>query len=208
MKCSLVVMTPGKSQGKVIPLKLSEFLIGRDPECHLRPATAIVSKRHCALQVRGGALFIRDLNSTNGTTVNGAAITGEKELHNGDRFQVGPLVFAVQIEAPASVNQPTPLPPTRGTGRTSDEEEAAALLLSLQGDGPAPASGASPEAGPVPEGSTVFDVPAAMAGDTAIEGVNAESKKASDARKASQMAADTSTAAKAILEKYLRRPRT
>jgi hypothetical protein len=49
MKLSLVVLTPGKMEGKSIPITLSQFLIGRDPQCHLRPASALVSKRHCAL---------------------------------------------------------------------------------------------------------------------------------------------------------------
>src|SRR4051794_14148341 len=35
MKLSLEVLTPGKGEGKIIPITLSQFLIGRDPQCHL-----------------------------------------------------------------------------------------------------------------------------------------------------------------------------
>jgi hypothetical protein len=37
MKLSLVVLTPGKGEGRM-NLYLPQFLIGRDPQCHLRPA--------------------------------------------------------------------------------------------------------------------------------------------------------------------------
>ena len=38
MKCTLVVLTPGKSQGQEIPITFSQFTIGRDAKCNLRPA--------------------------------------------------------------------------------------------------------------------------------------------------------------------------
>ena len=37
MKLSLLVMTPGKQEGKTIEIKLPQFLVGRDAQCHLRP---------------------------------------------------------------------------------------------------------------------------------------------------------------------------
>ena len=70
MKLNLVVLTPGKTEGKAIPVTLSQFLIGRDPQCHLRPASAVISKRHCALLTRGEQVFLRDFDSTIGTFVN------------------------------------------------------------------------------------------------------------------------------------------
>src|SRR5713226_1916307 len=113
MKLSLAVMTPGKGEGKVIPITLSQFLIGRDPQCHLRPASAVISKRHCALLMRGDKVFVRDFDSTNGTFVNDQPIKGEVELQNDDRLKIGPLDFAVRIEAGTAVDKPTPVPPTK-----------------------------------------------------------------------------------------------
>src|SRR5262245_30014868 len=112
MKLSLVVLTPGKTEGKVIPIALSQFVIGRDPQCHLRPASAVISKRHCALLVKDGKVFVRDFESTNGTFVNDQPVKGEAELKHDDRLKVGPLVFVVRVEAatPAPVNRPTPPP--------------------------------------------------------------------------------------------------
>jgi pSer/pThr/pTyr-binding forkhead associated (FHA) protein len=98
MKLSLVV-AQGVHTGKVIPITTAEFLIGRDPQCQLRPASPAVSKQHCAIAVRGGKVFIRDCGSTNGTFINGEQVAGDREVVSGDRLRVGPLEFDLKIEA-------------------------------------------------------------------------------------------------------------
>src|SRR5438046_884028 len=102
MKLSLVVLTTGKMEGKSIPISLPQFIVGRDPQCHLRPASALISKRHCALIMRDGKAFVRDFGSTNGTFLNEERLEGEKELHDQDSLKVGPLEFRVHLE-PSSV---------------------------------------------------------------------------------------------------------
>jgi pSer/pThr/pTyr-binding forkhead associated (FHA) protein len=205
MKLSLVVLTPGKTEGKVIPITLSQFVIGRDPQCHLRPASALISKRHCALLVRDGKLFLRDFDSTNGTFINDKPVKGEVEVKNEDRLKVGPLLFGIRAEATASlpVNRPTPPPPakTPAPAESNDDESIAAMLLSLQDD-TSPDSGTSPA--DVPEGSTVMDLKAPDMPADGAEG--AEKDKEKDKKKAVGDG-NTSTAAKAILEKYMKRPR-
>jgi pSer/pThr/pTyr-binding forkhead associated (FHA) protein len=199
MKLSLVVLTPGKTEGKVIPITLSQFVIGRDPQCHLRPASAVISKRHCALLVRDGKIYLRDFDSTNGTFVNDQPVKGEVEVKHDDRLKVGPLLFGLSVEMTATppVNRPTPPPAAKkpGDSEGSDDESIAAMLLSLQDDG-TPGSGSSPE---VPEGSTVMDMKAPPEPEApAAAGKEKEKKKE---------IGNTSSAAKAILEKYMKRPR-
>src|SRR5262249_47848250 len=98
MKLSLVVITPGRMQGKSIPISLPQFLIGRDPECHLRPTSQLISKRHCAILMKGEQILVRDFESTNGTLVNDEPVKGERQLKNQDRVKVGPLEFRVEVE--------------------------------------------------------------------------------------------------------------
>jgi pSer/pThr/pTyr-binding forkhead associated (FHA) protein len=201
MKLSLVVLTPGKTEGKVIPITLSQFVIGRDPQCHLRPASALISKRHCALLVRDDKIFLRDFDSTNGTFLNDGPVKGEVEVKNDDRLKVGPLLFIVRAVASATppVNRPTPPPGAKAPApaEASDDESIAAMLLSLQDDA-SPDAGGSP--GEVPEGSTVMDLQAPqMPGEGAPAAADKDKKKAAEG--------NTSNAAKAILEKYMRRPR-
>jgi predicted component of type VI protein secretion system len=200
MKLSLVVLTPGKTEGKVIPITLSQFVIGRDPQCHLRPASAVISKRHCALLVRDDKAYVRDFESTNGTFVNDQPVKGEVELHHDDRLRVGPLVFGVRVEteAPAPVNRPTPPPATKKPAEATDDESIAAMLLDIQ-DESGTSGGLS---GEVPEGSTVMDIMAPQA-DKPPEGADKDKDKDKKTP-----AVSTSTAAKAILEKYMRRPRS
>jgi predicted component of type VI protein secretion system len=201
MKLALVVMTPGKMEGKAIPITLSQFVIGRDPQCHLRPASPVISKRHCALLIKGEKAFVRDFESTNGTFVNDQPVKGEMELQNADVLKVGPISFAVNLEAtPAPVNKPTPLPATKTPAATEDDE-VAAMLLSLQDDGDAAASGGLTNE--VPEGSTVMDLPSPIA---SMEEAAAAKNKGQT--KPAVPTGDTRSAAKSILEKYMRRPRT
>src|SRR5437899_7714988 len=134
MKLSLVVLTPGKMEGKAIPITLSQFLIGRDPQCHLRPASALISKRHCALLMKGEQVFVRDFDSTNGTSINEEPVKGEKEVKNNDRLRVGPLEFRVAFEAATPVSKLTPVPQSRVAVGAPDDEAAAALLLSALDD--------------------------------------------------------------------------
>src|SRR5260370_34367046 len=113
MKVRLVVVTPGKWEGKEIPITLPQFIIGRDEKCNLRPSSPLISKRHCAILVRGSQAFLRDFGSTNGTFINDKRIDGERELENADRLTIGPLHFEFRLETSTPVDKPTPMPPTK-----------------------------------------------------------------------------------------------
>jgi pSer/pThr/pTyr-binding forkhead associated (FHA) protein len=209
MKLSLIVLTPGKTQGKAIPISLSQFLIGRDPHCQLRPASPMISNRHCALLTRGGKVFVRDFESTNGTFVNQERVRGEKGLKHGDHLRLGPLEFRVELVGPLDVDQPTPLPSGKSEAPVGEDEAAAALLLELQDNAPNPAKSVDSEG--IPTGSTVMEIPAATAqGDTPLN--NEEAKKPEEDEKKKKAAekakvGDTAVVANELLQKYLRRPR-
>jgi pSer/pThr/pTyr-binding forkhead associated (FHA) protein len=204
MKLSLEVVTPGKMQGKAIPITLSQFIIGRDPQCQLRPASALISKRHCALLVRNGKVFVRDFDSTNGTFVNDQPVKGETELRDADQLKVGPLDFRVRIEETVPVNKPTPVPPTRAPEKAQDDDDAAAMLLSVQDDAASPSPDVPVDSEGVPTGSTLME---ALQPPTTEE--TGQDKPAKDKLQAVKQAqANTSVAAKAILDKYMRRPRS
>lgn len=102
MKLSLVV-AQGVHTGKIIPVNTTEFVIGRDPQCQLRPASPAVSKQHCGISIKDDKVFVRDCGSTNGTFLNGEQVAGEIEAKSGDRVRVGPLEFDLRIEAGATV---------------------------------------------------------------------------------------------------------
>jgi len=204
MKLSLVVLAAGKMQGKAIPVTALEFVIGRDPQCHLRPASPLISNRHCAFIQREGKVFARDLSSTNGTLINDRSFTGDIEVHNGDVLKAGPLAFRIVLETAVPVTRSTPLPPSRPQ-TPSEDEAAATLLLSLHEDGD-PVPGGAVDSSGIPMGSTVMDVqsPSDPEGTSSKEPV----QPAGPSRPVPPKRDDTSSAAKNILEKYMRRPRT
>lgn len=199
MKLSLVVLTPGKMKGKPIPVQLSQFLIGRDPQCHLRPASPIVSNRHCALLVRRGKVYVRDFDSTNGTYVNEKVIKKETVLHDQDLLRIGPVAFSVRIETEA----PVPVPAGRRTAVPVDDEAAAALLLSLQEQAETGEPGPIDEGAEVPGGSTVMDIIHGEAAKPPEEDGKPEKKPSQKTARG-----DSSSAADAILRRYLQRPRS
>jgi pSer/pThr/pTyr-binding forkhead associated (FHA) protein len=202
MKVCLVV-TQGPHNGKEVPINLAQFLIGRDPQCHLRPASPMISRRHCAVIVREGKVYLRDFGSTNGTQVNDQRVTGEVELHNEDRLRLDPLVFVVKIEKTVPLDKATPVPPTKGrAGPVDDDEAAADMLLNLpeESGGGLSLPDMNAEASDIPSGTTVFDMPAPK---------NAQDQKQEEnkAKETSKDSGNTSVAAKAILDKYSRRKR-
>src|SRR6516162_4892549 len=123
MQITLIVLSEGKVKGKEIPVRAFPFLIGRDPQCQLRPASALVSKRHCAILVRENKVFVHDFQSTNGTFVNDRQIMGDIEIHNEDQLTVGPLSFTVRVARHPPVNRPTLPRPSKSKPEGSHEDE-------------------------------------------------------------------------------------
>ncbi|HPA17073.1 MAG TPA: FHA domain-containing protein [Verrucomicrobiae bacterium] len=106
-------------RGWIISVPQGTSLIGREPDCQLHLPHYTISRRHCSLQVMPDSIEIRDLNSMNGTAINGSpAIEGT--LQPGDKVRVGEVELSVDIRArvpgqnpptqtgPASLLQPAP----------------------------------------------------------------------------------------------------
>jgi pSer/pThr/pTyr-binding forkhead associated (FHA) protein len=198
MKVSLVV-AQGAHQGKEIPIKQAQFVIGRDPECQLRPASPMISRRHCAVLVREGKVWVRDFGSTNGTQVNGQRVEGEVELHNGDTLKADPLVFTLRVEAAA----PPPATKPKPAADPMEDDSIAALLLEGSDEGASAVSALDTAEGPVPLGTTVLQVPALPEEEPDAQGA----KPAAPKKDEKKPVENTSAAAKLLLDKYTRRKR-
>ena len=113
MKVQLVLFNPGGTT-KTFDLPGKVVSIGRRRECDLCIPLMVVSRRHCQLNCDDSGLKIHDLKSTNGTYVNGNRIdVNEVELIAGDKIEVGPVTFIVQIDgqgvdADSAVSEITP----------------------------------------------------------------------------------------------------
>ncbi|MGE3778432.1 MAG: EAL domain-containing protein [Pirellulaceae bacterium] len=95
---SLVGMCGDGQIVRKIPISNGQLLVGRWEDVDLRLEFRGVSKRHSCLRIAGGHLFVRDLDSTNGTFVNGQRILQEAELKPGDVVQFGNAPFHVACD--------------------------------------------------------------------------------------------------------------
>ena len=84
--------------------------IGRAPDNLIQLDEPSVSSRHAQISVTGETYELRDLNSTNGTRVNGESTTSVT-LQIGDRIKFGKLEACFECEVPAQA-QPLPILPT------------------------------------------------------------------------------------------------
>lgn len=97
----------GKNDSKELPVQVAEFVIGRGEGAHLRPASDLVSRKHCTILSQGGKAVLIDHDSRNGTFLNGEQLKGQVDLKPGDRLRVGRLVFEVLIDiAQPSIKRP------------------------------------------------------------------------------------------------------
>ena len=80
--------------GQRLEIDKRKFVIGRSRDCDIQLEDANVSRRHAELRQEGAAYWIVDLDSTNGTEVNGRRLKRAK-LKQGDQITVGStrLVF-------------------------------------------------------------------------------------------------------------------
>lgn len=76
--------------------------IGRDPAADLRIEDRFASGIHCRVHNRGNVYLLEDMNSTNGTYLNDAQLTGEAPLHDLDEISIGDSSFRFELSVPDS----------------------------------------------------------------------------------------------------------
>lgn len=87
--------------------------IGRNENNDICLPSLRVSKRHASVQVRGGRVFLTDLGSTNGTSVNGTPVEAyrEVELFDGDAVEIAPYLVHCRLpERPRAAPRPAVAP--------------------------------------------------------------------------------------------------
>ncbi len=87
----------GNDTGKTIYLEAPITLIGREEDCHIQLDDARVSNRHAMVYFASGEFRVRDLNSTNGSLVNGSPLS-ECAFADGDDLRVGKTVLRLILD--------------------------------------------------------------------------------------------------------------
>ena len=81
------------------------MLVGRHQDADVVLQAADVSRRHAGLSLKDNALWVQDLNSSNGTFVNDVRIAVETEVKNGDSLSFASVQYTAQV-AVVEVVQP------------------------------------------------------------------------------------------------------
>jgi FHA domain len=71
--------------------------IGRSKEADVRIDDRYASSIHARVFSREARFFVEDMNSTNGTLLNGATLQGEAELIDRDTIQIGDTIFRFEV---------------------------------------------------------------------------------------------------------------
>ena len=82
-----------------------DMLVGRHQDADVVLQAADVSRRHAGLSLKDNALWVQDLNSSNGTFVNDVRIATETEVKNGDSLSFASVQYTAQV-AVVEVVQP------------------------------------------------------------------------------------------------------
>ena len=118
----------GPKAGEEFPLQDGLIVLGKDPSCQIPLPSPGVSKKHAQITVSAGKARIEDLNSSNGTYIDGKQIHS-RELREGDRVSLCDVIFEVRKKqdisqmawnsngiahgapGPMTASDPSPAPP-------------------------------------------------------------------------------------------------
>jgi len=96
----LVLLSEGLT-GRTFELKAEKTTVGRIPDNTFEIPEASVSSHHAEIHLRGNEVFIKDLNSTNGTFVNGEKVS-EVVLKPGQILRLGMVEMRLETADPVS----------------------------------------------------------------------------------------------------------
>jgi pSer/pThr/pTyr-binding forkhead associated (FHA) protein len=94
---AVIVTLAGTTAGNEYELEQDRTTVGRGPGVDLAFDDRTMSREHGAFEVMDGAMWLRDLGSTNGVLVNGGK-TLNTELKHGDRIELGDHQFQFVLE--------------------------------------------------------------------------------------------------------------
>ena len=93
----VVQRSPSLEEGDEFPINSAPVTVGRGGQNYLVLADDdFASARHARIEVRGDGVWVQDLESTNGTYVNGTRVAGAQRLDAGDVLRVGATDLLVE----------------------------------------------------------------------------------------------------------------
>lgn len=160
-----LIIFSGKLKGQRLVLPDREVVVGRDEDCQMRIASSLISRKHCSLKGTPEGVWVRDLESQNGTYVNDVAITEPYLMKPGDILRVGSALFQVPRSKPAVRKEGEGISDDKISNWLTEDEQTKSsavpdttVIKGRQSIAAAPAAIADPSAGAVhshPETRTI-----------------------------------------------------
>ncbi|MDD3732291.1 MAG: SpoIIE family protein phosphatase [candidate division Zixibacteria bacterium] len=109
-------------------LEPGRYTIGRKKECDFCVPHKTISRNHARLDVNenGEEIFLTDLDSHNGTTINGSRLIGRKAVREGDRLMFGDTEFRLTLQDKTDSAAGIP-----ARARLSENEPVKSVFLSI-----------------------------------------------------------------------------
>jgi serine phosphatase RsbU (regulator of sigma subunit)/pSer/pThr/pTyr-binding forkhead associated (FHA) protein len=115
---AILQVLSGHQPGRTLPLDAQEIVLGRNPECTIMLDAPAVSRQHARITRREGEFFIEDLQSRNGTFVNGEPVLKARPLRESDQVAICDEVFIFRAGPPSNDD----------LGQAADPATSAALI--------------------------------------------------------------------------------
>ena len=121
-------ISQGGEAPRSFPLETGTTVIGRGEHCDISLEDESISAEHLEIGRRGPSLMAEDLDSRNGTLLNGEALAGRRRLREGDVLQAGDVRIEVALP-PQQRHKATAVAPRDEVKLTEDEREVAVALV-------------------------------------------------------------------------------
>lgn len=121
-----VWLTGAEGEPRSHPLPAGRTTVGRDPGADVHLDDEAVSLHHLEIENRGGVLIATDLDSRNGTALNGEPLDRPRRLRGGDVLTLGGQRLEVATVVPGGGET---VPATAPAVALSEEERATAAAL-------------------------------------------------------------------------------
>jgi predicted component of type VI protein secretion system len=134
-----VWIAEGGEAGSPVTLPEGRTVFGRADSCEVTLADEAVSTDHLEISVRGGSLLATDLDSRNGTKLNGEPLDRPRRLRDGDVIQVGP--YRIEVAVPPQIRHESTVAASSDAVKLTDDEREVARALAAPYRDPAVKAG-------------------------------------------------------------------
>lgn len=132
----VLVMREGELSGQRWTIADPEFLIGRGNDCDIVLPERQVSRYHVKIKRQDGGFWLEDLDSKNGTHLNGTQVKGSVPIADGDEIQIALAVKLLFVGSDATLPLTFDIPRADEGGLILDEDLRTVIINGKELDPP------------------------------------------------------------------------